>query len=653
MMDRETRRTPLQRFLDGLSGLARDLAPAAPVTRFIYAFLEEDRRFSGEAYPDYPEGGLWTGSTTPWIADILTVPPAWSWTPADLAGLAARTVQIKLAEAYIQEHVPSQTCEGPAAVEILEQRYTRGMWSPLVFSAAQVEALVSHWIKDDAEFARQRLGGANPHVIARYRGSAADLAGAIRGSAGAHDPEALVATLTEALARGALFVCDYRPALGGVAREGYVRAGQHWAVPLVYFVVHAAPEPTLLPKAIQLDAPGGGYHFTPQDDPNAWLLAKLWAASSDAQTWFSGTHLFRVHSVGAVFGIAALHQLQQGRLSRRHPIVTLMAPHLRKVFDINHFVYDAMAYTRGGHSFGIYQAGKEGAPSFTDAYLPTGRIGVYQIVNDLYRDYRFDAAAFDADMAARGVDAQSLPVSYPYRDDGGLWWEAIRAFVGEIVDATYADDAAVEADAELCGWMGLVEEALNQDGTARFSWRPGRAELAAILANALFLCSVQHAAVNDSQLDQSGFLPNGAYAMTAPPPTGPGVTDEALLASLPDPRVCTDGACAASVLAQLGVAMAGTAPVRDVAAGDGQPASLHASYPYPVGSAHHAAVSRYYDALWTGPDSVRARVAANREARVAAFGASPMPNSVVYPYLDVRLEPGAAVNAPVTSCIQV
>jgi len=654
-METNAHMTPVRRFLEGLAGaVAREAASVLPATQFIFSYLEEDRRFTASEYPGHPDGGVWTGCTTPWIADLLTVPPTWSWTPADLATLAARTAQIKVADAYVQENVPRQRYEGPTAARILQQRYTQGMWSPAVFPASQVEALVSNWVDDDAELARQRLGGANPYIIARYRGSAADLEGAVARSAGAHDKEALAATLTAALARGALFVCDYRPVLGGVAREKYVRAGQHFAVPLVFFAVETASgHARLMPVAIQLDAPGDGYVFTPADDANSWLLAKLWAASADTQSWFGGTHIFRTHSVGAIFGIAALHLIQKGRLSRGHPVVTLMHPHLQKVFDINQFIYDAKAYERGGHSFGIYQRGAAGTPSFTDTELPTGRIGIYQIINDLYDAYSFDAQAFDVTMKAREVDAESLPVSFPFRDDGGVWWDAIRAFVAEVVDATYPDDAAVAADGEIGAWMALVEEAFNQGGATRFTWRASRADLARILANAFFLCSVQHAAVNDSQFDQSAFIPNGAYAMTAPPPTGPGVTDAELLASLPDPQAATDGTYAASILAQIGIAMAGTSPVTDAAAGDGTPESLHATYPYPAGSAQRAAVARFHDAIWTGPGSVRARIAQNRDARIAACPVRPVPNSVAYRYLDVRLSPGGHVNAPVTSCIQV
>lgn len=646
--------TPVRRFLEGLTGtVARKVAAVMPVTEFIYAYLEEDRTFTASEYPGHPEGGVWTGCTTPWIADIHSVPPSWSWTPADLAGLARRTAQIKAADAYIQRSVPSQRYAGTAA-QILQQRFTRGMWSPEVFAAAEVDALVGNWIDDDAEFARQRLGGANPYIIAKYQGTAASLTDAIARSAGARDREGLAATLSAALARGALFVCDYRPILGGVARERLVRAGRHFTVPLVFFVVDGAGGAArLMPAAIQLDAPGDGYLFTPADDANAWLLAKLWAASADAQAWFVGTHIFRTHSIGAIFGIAALQVIQRGALSPDHPMVTLMQPHLRKVFDINHFIYDAKAYARGGRHFGIYQRGRSGAPSLTDAALPAGRIGTYQIIHDLYEGYTFDGQAFDASIADRGVGAEDLPVFFPFRDDGAVWWDAIRAFVSEVVDATYASDTAVAADVELGAWMALVDEAFNQGGAARFTWEASRAGLARILANALFLCSVQHAAVNDAQFDQSAFIPNGAYAMTAPPPTGPGVTDAELLASLPDPQVLTDGAYAAPIVAQLSVAMAGTSPVTDVAAGEGTPESLHEAYPFAAGSAQHAAVARFYEALWTGPGSVRARIAAGRDARVAACSVRPAPKSVVYRYLDVHLIAGDPVNAPVTRCIQV
>src|SRR6185437_14616139 len=199
----------------------REAGSLLPTAGFIHSYLEEDRRFTASEYPGHPEGGVWSGSTPPWLADILTIPPSWSWTPADLALAAARNLQIKAANAYVQKHVPGRTYEGPAAAAILRQRYTEGMWDTGVFPASQVSTLVSNWVHDDAELARQRLGGANPYVIAKYRGSEVALREWLSRSAGAHDSEALLATLTAALAAGALFVCDYRPILGGVAAKKY------------------------------------------------------------------------------------------------------------------------------------------------------------------------------------------------------------------------------------------------------------------------------------------------------------------------------------------------------------------------------------------------------------------------------------------------
>jgi hypothetical protein len=141
--------------------------------------------------------------------------------------------------------------------------------------------------------------------------------------------------------------------------------------------------------------------------------------------------------------------------------------------------------------------------------------------------------------------------------------------------------------------------------------------------------------------------------MTAPPPTGPGVTDAALLASLPDPQAQSDGTYAAPIQTQIDFTMAGTSPVRDAAAGDGTPESLHARYRYPEGSPQHAAVARFHDAIWVGPGSVQARIAENQDARIAASPIRPAPNSVAYYYLDPRPQPERHASSPVMSCIQI
>ena len=615
---------------------------SASTTDYVYAYDESDRSYDSS---EYPQAGVFSATTAPWFNSLSTVPVNWQWTAEDSHSAGVRGDQVNSENAYIQKNVPGTQYTGTAAEQI-QARYSQNMWDPSVFSSDYTERLTSHWIADDAEFARQRLGAANPDVIARYTGSADDLANWLEASAGVANRSALLAQLQAAQQANQLFACDYQPVLGNVIEQHLVRNGQTLCAPLVLFTVSNG---TLLPAAIQLDPAKQGYVFTPADDANSWLLAKLWAANADAQWWFSGTHLFNAHTVTMLFATAALNQMQAGVLPDTHNILVLLYPHIQKVFNINNAVYDFDNHT------GIYQKG-----SFCDQFLPTGRIGLYQIIHNLYQGFSIDAAAFNQQLQHRGIDAASLPVSFPYRDDGQVWWDAISQFVGDIVDASYASDADVANDAALNGWMLLAQHAFNQDGVIRMTWQANKTYLKQLATNVFFTGSVQHTAVNNTMLPGLGFLPNGAFAMNGPLPTGPNVSDATLLAALPDPQAVSEGQVAWPIQNQINFVMNGTSAVSDVAAGDGSLTSLNTTYPYPTGSKQAQAVADFHSALWDGASSVTTRIQAQQDQRAATYheanpGAASIPNSVRYVYLTpsnvLAVQQGST--SAVMNCIQI
>jgi reactive intermediate/imine deaminase len=632
--------------------IAYNPSPGGGAVDFAYnALTREDLRYEKS---QYPVEGTFTGVTPPWLNDLSRVPADWRPTTEDNVASAARLQQIEAELAYITANVPQQRYTGATTEQLIEERYTLGMWSPEVFAKGQIEALTRNWIKSDAEFARQRLGGANPNVIKRADAGGDDVSGWIAGACNGGELGSLAKRLTVLQQQGQLFVCDYRALLGPVIDNGFVMNGRHFAAPVCFFSIDADGD-TLTPEAIQIVGNRAeSYIFTP-DDPadtngDAWLLAKLWVASADQQWWFSGAHLFNAHTIDMLFGIAALNQIASGALSGDHPMLVLAKPFLVKVFDINSQIISAPAAQEGG----IYQ---KGANPFCDQVLPTGRVGVYQIISGLYKDYRFEDNAFPAQMSRRGLEGEAIDkVAFPYRDDGRIWWGAIKAFVGEIVRATYADDAAVASDKALAAWMGKVKAAFNHDGASRFSYLPTRAGIEAVFTNLLFLCSVQHTAVNNTMFPSWAFTPNGAFAMQAAPPRdAASVTQAMVLASLPDPQ---GGALGEIIAKQIYFVMNATPIVPGTLGVDPRSADrMHAVYPYAPGSAQAAAVGRFWSTIWTGESSVAARIKQNQEARVRSWrGATPVPNSLSYDYLSpglVAFAPPAYLNAPVMNAIQV
>lgn len=614
----------------------------------------------------YPTAGTFQGVMPPWLNDASLVPADWQWSAVWYASNQLRSAQVTAANAFITSQVPQQTYSAGSTAALIQQWYTLGMWDTQgaggatpPFAPDQVDALTTHWIADDLEFARQRLGGANPNVIrladAAHHAVAAWVQAAVNGA----QLGSLATTLAAAQAAGALFVCDYTPVLGSAVNQGFVVNGRHLAAPICYFEVDTSSH-QLRPLAIQVQGTDPrAYIFTPGDpsdtDGNAWLLAKLWVASADQQWWFSGSHLFNTHTIDMMFGVAALNQVQQGQLAANHPMLVLAKPFLTQVFDINNVVISAPGSREGG----IYQKATGTTPNFVDAVLPTGRIGLYQIVSDLYRHYNFDANNFSAQLASRGLlQGPITQLTFPYRDDGLVWWGALQGFVVNVVKASYASDAAVAADAGLNAWMKTVQTAFNHDGTARFTWTPTLAMLQAVFTNLLFTCSVQHTAVNDTMLNGWAFTPNGPFAMLAAPPVDArSVTQATVLAALPNPQTAPG---LELIQNQISFVMNGTAivvPPDTLAQDGGSPNGMLKAFQYAAGSAQQQAVTDFWNAIWTGPTSVNSRIGSNQARRTASWtGPQPVPNSLSYRYLSAGLQPWtspAFLNAPVMNQIQI
>jgi Lipoxygenase len=662
---------PIQRYMAGLSRHTDSryqtagqvphptLAASATSTTVV------DYVYSGLSSTDlnydttqYPVAGSFDGVMPPWLNDLSLVPSTWLWSSVWWDYNPQRVAQVNTENAYIDANVPKQTYNGSTTAQLIQQWYTQGMWSA-DFAPDQVTALTGYWINDDQEFARQRLGGANPDVLRQATAANYPVNQWVNSAQNGSQLTALASTLAAAQANGTLYVCDYTPVLGNAVKQQLVVKGRYLAAPICFFQVDTSSN-QLRPLAIQIQGTDPkSYIFTPGDpaDPkgDAWLLAKLWTASADQQWWFSGSHLFNTHTIDMQFGVAALNQIQLGQLSPTHPMLVLAQPFLTQVFDINNVVISAP----GSGESGIYQKAAAPNQNFCDAVLPTGRIGLYQVVSDLFTHYSFDAAAFPAQLANRGLQTGAIAqLTYPYRDDGLVWWNAISAFVSEVVQATYANDAAVAADAGLNGWMKTVQAAFNHDGATRFTWTPSLSALQSTWTNLLFTCSVQHTAVNDTMLNGWGFTPNGPFAMQSAPPTdAASVTQATVLAALPNPQ-SADGL--ALIKNQISFVMNGTAVVvpPDTLAQDSSSVNgMLQVFPYAAGSAQQQAVKNFWNAIWTGSNSVNSQITNNQRARLATWtGAQPAPNSLSYYYLSAALSPWTApayLNAPVMNQIQI
>lgn len=417
---------------------------------------------------------------------------------------------------------------------------------------APVEA-TEHFL--DSTFARMRLSGPNPAWLRRVEpkvGLPDDF-----GVQGSHYQAAIAGgdTLEAALAEGRLFSCEYRElaelTAGSVpvpdkisidydkdpsgwdaaykAREAsYANnpARKALVAPLALFAVPAGSR-DLVPVAIQLfpNGHGGQRHpvFTPRDGMD-WLAAKSFVQAADGAVHETMSHLGLTHIVQEAFCLA-MHNC----LSPRHPLHRLLSPHFEGTNAINAAADHDLVSPGGG----------------VDSLLLPTIGGSIQLAAKAVKGLDFNADMFPKQLSARGVAGDGVIGDYPYRDDGLLVWKAMERFVAGYVQAHYASDAEVAADAELQRFVRQVGEYDASDARGR---RVGggikgvgeggarvetRGYLTAMITQIIWNGSAQHAAVNFPQADPMSFAPLYPLAAMAPAPAGSPIYEEDYLASLP------------------------------------------------------------------------------------------------------------------------
>jgi hypothetical protein len=374
--------------------------------------------------------------------------------------------------------------------------------------------ILEHWIIDDEEFGRQRLGGVNSMEIAKYPGTDAD----IRALATGIDD-----LLIAARAEGRLFWCDYTEWMTCVSNHQQgkfgIGDGAH-----VFLVLEGEPK-RLMPKAIRLER--DGLWFRPEHG-FAWLFAKLYIQSCDAQDQGTRLHLFYTHLLAETTAIA-----MQRNFDERHPLRVLLSPHLIHTMSINELSRKTM-FIPGG---------------LVDGANAGGRIGTLMQINNALRKLTFTDLAFPRNIAMRGVDEDSLPISFPYRDDCREMWNTMELLASTIVDAFYPTDAVVAADPQLRGFVTELSAHQNQGGRELVDvYDPNltlqgsaeryptsivtRKHLTEFLTTLIYTSSFQHGAVNNPQFDFYGFIPNCFTSMNGAPPRSLEVTPQQILDAL-------------------------------------------------------------------------------------------------------------------------
>lgn len=374
----------------------------------------------------------------------------------------------------------------------------------------------------DREFARQRVAGQNPMVLRRVLPADQPLLQPWLGQAqrlnDGHSVE-----LIEAADEHRLFLADY-PILQNLT-PGDLQTGRYVGSPIALFYRSDAG---LEPVLIQVE-PG---RIVAPADADDWMRAKLYVQTADVTHHELIAHLCNTHLAMEAFAIATPRQLPAN-----HPVYRLLHPHFKFLLAIN---------TRGN----VVLLG-EGA-AIDDLMAPT-RAASIGLINQSYRQHAFQSYALPVDLEQRGLEPEFLP-EFPYRDDAQLLWTAINRYVTRYLQRYYPDDRAVQRDVYLQAWAaelgaplesrpgtdfpqapgwlprdviaqtGLAPEVLPQ--FARVPDFPNRQEpgrltslqqLIDIATQVIFTCGPQHAAVNFSQFDYVGYVPNAPLALYRAP----------------------------------------------------------------------------------------------------------------------------------------
>lgn len=370
----------------------------------------------------------------------------------------------------------------------------------LFYPLRRIPSVAQRWTADE-EFARQRLDGINPFMITAIDSVPEHFAvtdDSLRGVL----PDGT--DLGRLLGEGRLFMADYS-ALADVP----VTIGCYLTAAMGMFWLDDRDR--LMPLAIQLgqspaEAP---VTFTPADHKWVWLTARTFLQEADGNHHEVIAHLTRTHLVMETFWVAACRTLPP-----QHPLHELLRPHFTGTIAINEEARTVML--------------APGGP--IDVSMAVGSEGSWWLIDQAYGSWSFADWNPRREMARRGVlDRDRLP-GYHYRDDALALFDVIGAYVTELLAVFYHGDADVVADVELQAW---VAELVSDDG-GRVKGLPverGRlatfTQLCEMIQLLVYVVSCEHAAVNNGQYDQFGFIPNTPGALFLPAPTDKSLINEA------------------------------------------------------------------------------------------------------------------------------
>ncbi|KAF3907200.1 Lipoxygenase-4 [Orbilia brochopaga] len=348
----------------------------------------------------------------------------------------------------------------------------------------------------DLLFSMERLSF-NPYAVRRLMPGQDTLAftvddAIVKGVTGADNLQAL-------LDSGSLFYADHRNQATLTHTANYAAACD------AYFFISGASG-QFLPLAIRTNF-GSNLIYTPHDEANDWLLAKMMYNVND---FFHGQfhHLANTHFVTEVAYQAAIRTL-----SDDHPALAILKRLMYGAFGIRPLAV-AVLFRPGGSVDQFFGFTGSSAASFSAMLYSNG------VAGDVQNNY------FVKNLEKRGL--LNSPVgpqlkNFPFYEDAKVIYDAIHDFMTSFVNSYYTSDGAVASDPELQAWL---VEANGPAGAINFptaATMKTRLQLIDLLTHMAHLVSSSHHAVNTNQLiTGAGSLPFNPSALYQPIPTKKG-----------------------------------------------------------------------------------------------------------------------------------
>ncbi|MBD2354181.1 SRPBCC family protein [Tolypothrix sp. FACHB-123] len=429
----------------------------------------EDQKYEYEKYPRRKDAPDLPMEELPRL--VRGLPPGQALPPKKLGLLSER----------IAEYVYSEI----GFIGRLQQSKQSGSdpWTAYYSNSVQAPINIPQNWKDDVEFCRQLIQGVNPMCITLCTDQNAipkEMA----------NLTAQGKTIPQLISEKRLFMLDYADLEDIPQLHGKVF---YPAFVLVYRELLEGGKSRLNLVGIQLTRHKDRKNevYTPNSPyPNKYLLAKIHAACADDQY-----HQFTIHLGFAHLAVEPFAISHHNAFPKDHPIGQLLKPHFQDTIGINYMARQTLV---------------SNVAPFTDRTFATGTAGGINLFLKAWKKWDFFGMSFPQQLLSRGFDEQGSDgvEDFFFREDGYKIWNAYTDYVSSVVAAVYKDDAAVKADPVIQAWA--AETADPERGAV--PGFPAKIETQELLVNTLtniiFLASAQHSAINFSQYQALGYVPN-------------------------------------------------------------------------------------------------------------------------------------------------